>query len=101
MFNNDNGEINSLVKAGLVFIVFLMIVIITYALLSPIMTSIFDAFAASNFGNAETQKDTYLPIVRQCCTIFFAILISLPMTWFIFWVFHREPRYNEYDWRQR
>ena len=100
MFDKDNGEITSLTKAGLVFLVFLTIAIITYALLSPIMTSIFNAFDASDFSNAETQKDTYLPLISQCCTVFFAIFISLPMTWFIFWVFHREPRYNEYDWRK-
>ena len=99
MFNRDNGEVTSLTQAGIVFLVFLTIAIVTFALISPLMTSIFDSFAASDFSNAEDEKDTYLPLFRDCCTVFFAVFVSLPMTWFIFWVFHRQANYNEYNRR--
>lgn len=95
-----DGEIHSLTKAGIVFLVFLVIAIIVYALLSPITTILFDSFENANWGNAESEKTWVIDGVRQACTIMFAIFISLPMTWFIFWVFHREPRYTEYDYNQ-
>ena len=86
----DNQPINSLTKAGVVFIVFLAIVLIVSFTIYPIVSSLFDAFDSADFGNAETQKGTYLPIIESACTAFFAILISLPATWFIFWAFSRE-----------
>ena len=86
----DNQPIDSLTKAGVVFIVFLAIVLITSFMLYPLVTSLFNAFDSADFANAEDEKDTYLPIIESACTAFFAILISLPATWFIFWAFSRE-----------
>jgi ABC-type Fe3+ transport system permease subunit len=87
----DNQPIDSLVKAGLVFLVFLTIVLICFFTLYPVVTAIFGAFNSADWANAETQKATYMPIIESACTAFFAILISLPATWFIFWVFSKEP----------
>jgi ABC-type Fe3+ transport system permease subunit len=92
----DNEPIQSLTKAGVVFLVFLTIVLIAFFTLYPVVTSLFDAFESANFQNAEDEKDTYLPIIESACTAFFAILISLPATWFIFWVFSREPDITQY-----
>lgn len=95
----DNQPIDSLVKGGVVFLVFLTIVLISFFTLYPVVSAIFGAFESADFANAEDEKDTYLPIIESCCTAFFAILISLPATWFIFWVFSREPdvtRYRRY-----
>jgi len=96
MFNNDTGEIHSLTKAGVVFLVFLFIAIVTYFLLSTPIDIIFDSFESADFAKAEAQKDTIMPLIRTACNIFFALFISIPATWFIFWVFHREASYNEY-----
>jgi len=96
----DNGEPRSLVQAGVTFLVFLTIALIAYFVISIPVNLIFDSFEATDFGNAETEKDTYLPIIRDCCTIFFAIFVSLPVTWFIFWVFHREPQFQQVNYDQ-
>jgi ABC-type Fe3+ transport system permease subunit len=87
----DNQPIESLTKAGVVFLVFLTIVLIAFFTLYPVVTALFDAFNSADWAKAETQKATYMPIIESACTAFFAILISLPATWFIFWVFSREP----------
>jgi uncharacterized BrkB/YihY/UPF0761 family membrane protein len=103
MFDNPSGEPRSLVTAGVRFLVFLMIALIIYFVVSIPVNMIFDSFQSTNFGAAETQKNTYMPIIRQCMTAFFAIFVSLPMTWFIFWCFHREPQYSQVDlsqWRR-
>jgi len=96
MFENTENYPQSLVKAGMVFLVFLVIVLIIFFTLYPVVSTIFDAFDSADFGNAETEKDTYLPLIRTACTAFFAILIALPATWFIFWVFSREPDVRNY-----
>src|SRR4030042_303869 len=100
MFDNPSGEPRSLITAGVRFLVFLIIALITYFLVSIPVNMIFDSFEDTDFGNAETQKDTYMPLIRQCMTIFFAIFVSLPATWFIFWVFHREPQISQFDMSQ-
>lgn len=91
MFGDSDNYPQSLTKAGMVFLVFVAIVLIAFFTIYPLMTALFDAFDAADFGNAEDEKDTYLPTIRVACTAFFAILIALPATWFIFWVFSREP----------
>lgn len=96
MFENTDNYPQSLTKAGVVFLVFLTIVLIAFFTLYPVVSALFDAFDASDFGNAEDEKDTYLPLIRTVCTAFFAILIALPATWFIFWVFSREPNVENY-----
>ena len=95
-----NGVPDSLISAGVRFGSFLFITLVAYFVISYPVNIIFDGFESANWANAESQKTIYMPIIRQCMSIFFAILVSLPMTWFIFWVFHREPRYQNVDYRQ-
>ena len=92
----DDQPIDSLVKGGLAFLVFLVICLIAFFTLYPVTSALFDAFDSADFAEAEDEKDTYLPIIESACTAFFAILIALPSTWFIFWVFSREPDVSRY-----
>ena len=92
MFNNQ--PVDSLTHAAVIFLVFLSIVLIASFTLYPIVTSLFDAFESADFAKAEDEKDTYLPIIEVAFTATLAIFISLPATWFIFWVFSREPGYE-------
>ena len=87
----DNQPVTSLTHAAVVFLVFLAIVLITSFTLYPVVNSLFDAFESADFGKAEDEKDTYLPTIEVAFTATLAIFISLPATWFIFWVFSREP----------
>ena len=98
----ENIEVRSLTKAGVVLVTYLFVVLVIYFALSVPINTIFDGFDAADFAMAEDEKDTYLPIIRNALTIFFAILLSIPIVWFFFWVFHREPAYqdaNTRNWR--
>lgn len=96
---DDGIEIRSLTKAGVVFLVFLFIAVITFFLISAPVNLIYSSFESSDFGKAETQKDTIMPLIRTATSIFFALFISIPVTWFIFWVFHREANYSDLNRR--
>jgi hypothetical protein len=91
----EDTEVHSLTKAGVVLVVYLFIVLLTYFALSVPVNALFDVFQGADWAAAESQKASYMPYIRQVCTIFFAVFISIPIAWFFFWVFHREPAYNE------
>lgn len=96
----NNPQEFGLIRAGVILAVFTFVVVITYFALSTPLELIYDGFDTGNMGAAESAMDTYLPIIRTATTLFFCILISLPVTWFVFWVFHREPSYQRFDPRQ-
>lgn len=90
-------EVRSLTKAGVVLAVYLFIVLLVYFLLSGPVEALYSALSSGSWGAAESQKVSYMALIRQATTIFFAIFISIPIVWFFFWVFHREPAYQEYN----
>lgn len=81
----------SISKAGAVFVVYLFIVVAAYFLLSAPVDLIFDAFASADAAQASDELSTFIPQFRTALQIFFALFLALPVTWFVFWVFHREP----------
>lgn len=95
VFDGQGVEVTSLTKAGVVLLTYLFIVLLTYFILSVPINMIFDAFQGANWAAAESHKVSYMAEIRQVCTLFFAIFISIPIVWFFFWVFHREPNYGE------
>ena len=103
LFDGETGEVRSLTKAGVVLLVYLFIVLLTYFALSGPVNAIYGAFDSTNWGTgAESHHASYMALIRQATTVFFAIFISIPIVWFFFWVFHREPSYQEYNpnqWR--
>lgn len=85
-----------LIKAGIMMLVFLFITIIAYFLLSAPVNLIFNAFDDIDTGEAVDEMNTIMPNIRTAFNIFFALLAAVPLTWFIFWSFSREP-----DWGYR
>lgn len=83
----------NIIKAGIVMIVYLFMILLAYFVLSTPITAIFDAFDDTDTGAATEQLDQFLPTIRTAFNMFFAMMAAVPMTWFIFWVMHREP-----DW---
>jgi hypothetical protein len=103
VFDGQGVEVQSLTKAGVVLVVYLFVVLITYFALSGPINILYDAFQGANWAAAEPHKASYIALIRQTTTVFFAVFISIPIVWFFFWVFHREPAYNSYDpnqWRK-
>jgi hypothetical protein len=100
MLGIDEYNEFGLIRAGVILAVFTFIVIITYFALSMPINAIYSGFENADFGNAEDEITSYMPIIRNVTTLFFAIFVSLPVTWFFFWVFHREPSYNPSSFNQ-
>lgn len=100
LFDGNEIEVKSLTKAGVVFLVALFICIIIFLLISGPVNMMYDAFEAGSWSQAESQKSGYMAIIRTVTTIFFAILLTIPVVWFFFWVFHREPVYMDVDYKR-
>jgi heme/copper-type cytochrome/quinol oxidase subunit 2 len=82
---------------------YLFLVLVVYFALSGPVNVLFDAFQGANWAAAEGHKAGYMSLIRQAMTVTFAIFICIPITWFFFWVFHREPAWNQVDnsqWRR-
>ena len=87
---------DSITHIGAMFLVYLFIVIISYYLISTPAEALFDAFDDVDFGLAEDEKDSFLPLIRSCFTICMAIILGIPVTWLVFKVFSRDPDYYYY-----
>ena len=90
---------DSITRAGAIFIIYLFISVSAYFLLSSPIDMIFDAFENADGSHAESKLSTYIPQYRTVLQIFFAIFLALPLTWFVIWVFHREPGLYYDKWR--
>ena len=83
----------NIIRAGVMMITYMFMVIVAYFLLSTPVELILGSFEGGNFGAATEHLDTHIPTMRTVFQMFFALLAAVPITWFIFWVSHREP-----DW---
>jgi hypothetical protein len=91
----DNYEIDNILHAGLVFIVYLFIVIILYFVLSYPLDLIFDSLSAASVGTAAQNPMSWqLPGIRWGLNVAFALGFAYPVTWFAFWVFSKEPDFS-------
>ena len=84
----------NIIRAGVVMLVYLFIVIIAYFAISPFMTAFFDVFDDADVGLAEDEMSNILPTIETVFSMFFSMLASIPITWFIMWTFSREPRWD-------
>ena len=87
---------DSIVKTVYIFILYTFIVTATYFLLSMPVEAIFSGFEGADFAGAETYKNTLMPTIRTAFTLAMAIMISIPVTWFVMKIFSREPAYYTY-----
>lgn len=87
---------DSIVRIVFIFILYTFVVVVTYFFLSAPMGSLLDAFDDADFNNAETYLDNYMPTFRQAFTLAMAILLAIPITWFVMKIFSKEPAYYTY-----
>ena len=81
----------NIIKAGLAMLIYFFIVAITYFIISTPVTTLLDGFEGSH-----AEVDSRLDLFKGYFTLFIALSCAVPITWFLFWVFHREP-----DWSYR
>jgi len=92
------GEIltmDSIVRIVSIFIIYSFIVVTCFYLFSTPMELVFTGFEDADFGDAEDEKDSLMPTYRATFTLFFALFISLPVTWFVMKIFSREPSFYQ------
>ena len=82
---------DSILVAGLTFVVYAGVMVMIYYLVSPVTYGIFNGFLEADLGLAEGPSNWILPYISNVLNIAFFVGIFSPAIWFIFWVFHREP----------
>lgn len=90
----DDYEINNIVIAGVVFLVFLAVMIITYFCLAPVVDGFFNNYKTIDVGDLGSASDKvayFSPMFQTACKVMLALGIASPCAWFVFWVFSREP----------
>jgi len=86
----------SFIRVGIAMMVFTFSVVIFYFTLSGPVTALFDGFDDADAGSATDELDTNIPIYSSIFNICIAIALAIGPTFFIMWVYHREP-----DWGYR
>jgi len=87
----DSNEINNIIHAGVVFVIWLWIAIAMYFLLSPAIDAIFEGMINAPLGDTADEMTRHGPEIQQAVKIAFALGVATPSTWIIFWVFSAEP----------
>ena len=91
----EEGEVNNIIHAGMIFILYLFIAILLYYALSYPINMIFDGFSAGSVGTASESYMTWLlPNVRWGLNVAFALFMALPVAWFVLWIFSQEPDFS-------
>ena len=86
----------NIIHAVVSMLVFVFIVVISFFAFNPFMDALFTGFLNADFANAESQSNEYIPLYSQVFSLFFSILVAVPVVWFIMWSFRREPRWDYY-----
>jgi len=81
----------NIVHAGVIFAVYLFIMILLYFTLSGPVDAIMDGLTNAPLGEAEDEMDTHSPNINWAIKAIFACGIATPLTWFVMWVFSKEP----------
>lgn len=84
------------IQASILLIVYTFIIVTLYMVLSDPFDKIVTPLEDLNMSASDAHMDRVGGYVRTAFDISFALLIIVPASWFVFWVFHREP-----DWRYR
>lgn len=87
-----------IIRAGVVILVYMFIVMIAFFCLSPFMDSFVGSFEGGDYGDATDEVQSLLPDVTWAFNMAFALFAAIPVTWFIVWVFSRDPswQYKKY-----
>jgi hypothetical protein len=91
----ETGEINNIIHAGLVFILYLFVVIVLYYAISYPIELIFNSLVTSSQNTASGPYMTsFMPSIKWGLNVAFALGIAFPVVWFIMWIFSQEPDFS-------
>jgi len=84
-------QIENIVHAGVILAVYSFIMIALYFFLSAPIDAIMTGITGAPLGEAADEMVAYSPGLNWAIKAAFACGIATPATWFIFWVFSKEP----------
>ena len=91
-----NG-INSVAYAGMVFLLYLFIMVTLFLLLSGPVDTIMTAFDDGSVGTEyETEMNLYHDNYVLAIKIAFVLGITTPLTWLVMWVYSQEAAHYQY-----
>lgn len=82
---------SSISRIGMVFIIYLFCLLITFFILSEPIDMIWDSFSDADFAEGEDEKDSLILNIRTVMKMFWALFMTLPLVWVVSKVFSREP----------
>ena len=86
----------NILRAGVILMVYLFVIITIYIFLSSPVDDIMSTFEDINLTASDSHIESNAGIGRTVFDMIFAVLGLVPVVWFVFWCFSREP-----DWRMR
>jgi len=86
----------NILRAGVILMTYLFVIITIYIFLSSPFDDIMTNFENIDLAASDSHIESTSGIGRTVFDMIFAVLGLVPVVWFIFWCFSREP-----DWRMR
>ena len=84
----------NIIKDGVIMLTILSVIIICWLVLSTPFEDVTSAFEDVNSTASDTRVEEGTAWIRTVWDMFFGALAMIPIVWFIFRVFQREP-----EWR--
>ena len=86
----------NIVHGGVILIVYVFVVIVCYSVISGAYDDIITGVENVNSTASDVKVEYAGTMIRTVFDLMFAGLVLVPVIWFVYWVFSREP-----DWRYR
>jgi len=86
----------NIVVGGVILVVYLFVVIGAYVFISGPFDDVMDTMENVNSTASDSYVESSSGTLRTVFDLVFAGLALVPVVWFVYWAFSREP-----DWRYR
>jgi len=86
----------NIIRSGAIMAVYVFIVIILYMVISSPFDDIMTSFSDLDLANSDAEVESGINYGRIVFDIIFALAVLIPIIWFIFMCFSREPDWREY-----
>ena len=86
----------NIVRAGVILIIYEFIIVFTYIIISTPVATTIASLATAGTGMGVSQMAFYKGLVDAVFSICMGLMALIPVIWFMFRVYQREP-----DWGYR
>lgn len=87
----------SIIRAGTLLIVYLFCVLTVWIFLGGVVDDLITDFEDINSTASDSHIEYHAVTVRASLDISFALSGLVPIAWFIFWIFYKEPDRRYYQ----